>query len=1020
MFRFILKYRLLVLLLLVGVVFYGIYSFKKLPVDAFPDPTPVQVNIYTEAPGLSAEEVETLITIPIESVMNGIKDVTLVRSVSLPGLSYVSVYFKDGTDVYFARRLVMEKLPDAKERIPEGYNPVMGPNATGLGNALIYVLRDTSGKYTNEELKSIFQQWLVRPLIMSVDGVEEIVQFGPELAYLIIPDPDKMVAYGITLEELISALEKNNLLVGGGFFKSSEGDLVVRGLGRVYSKDDILRIPVKVDEERGISVYVGDVAKVVEGEVPNRRGAFTMNGEEVQGNIVVKRIYANTKEVVDKVKRKLEEIKKILPEGIELEHLYDQAYLVEKAVSTIQKALVQGIILVSIVIALFLGNFRASLLVILATPLTMLLTFIFMKHYGLTGNLMSLGGLAIAIGLLSDATVVVVENIYRHLSEKKEGVTKFSVVLDSVKEVWRPVLFATLIIIIVFTPIFSFESVEGKYFKPLALTVIFALASSLIVAFVFIPVLSYYFLKGGKETDNLVMKVVKKVYSVVLDFSFKVRWALVSLVLVSFVGSLFLFSRIGTEFTPELEEGAVIVKTLLDPNVSLEESEKIATAIEREALKFPEVVKTFSTVGRAEKGEAADVNYIETWILLKPQSEWKSFKTRQEFNQLLRERLHWIPGSISFTQPIKMRIDELLSGVRADIAIKIFGKDSKLLNEIADKVKEITESTKGAVDVEKEIQAGRLQLKVYPKWEVLQRYGISVEEVLDYVRYLLGGDKVGELQKDTLLFPIVLTLPEDFRGDVSKLKNIPLFERDGKLLTFGDVAELKVEPGLFIVRRENNIRFALVMCNVEGRDVGSFVEELRSKINEEIKLPKGYFITFGGQFESQQRAMKKLSVIVPLAILLIFLLLYLNYNSIRDALVIMLNVPFATIGGIISLYLSGFNLSVPSAIGFIAVFGIATLNGVVLISYIRQLLEEKLPVREAVKRAAMLRIRPILVTATTSALGLVPMLLTTDIGSEVQKPLATVVIGGIFTSTLLTLVILPSVYEWAYRRFKHA
>ena len=1018
MFRIILKYRFLVLLILVGTVLYGVYSFKKLPIDAFPDPTPVQVNIYTEAPGLSAEEVETLITVPIESVMNGIKDVKLVRSVSLPGLSYVSVYFKEGTDVYFARRLVMEKLPDAREKIPKGFNPVLGPNATGLGNVLIYVLRDTSGKYSNEEIKSIFQQWIVRPLVMSVGGVEEIVQFGPELAYLIVPDPEKLIAYGITLEDFISALKRNNLLVGGGFFKSSEGDLVVRGLGRIYSKEDILRIPIKVDKEKGVAVYVKDVAKVIEGEVPNRRGAFTMNGEEVQGNIVVKRIYENTKEVVDKVKKKLEEIKRILPGGIKLDLLYDQAYLVEKAVSTIEKALAHGIFLVSVVVALFLGNFRASVLVILATPLTMLLTFIFMKHYGLSGNLMSLGGLAIAIGLLSDATVVVVENIYRHLSEKKEGVTKFSVILDSIKEVWRPVLFATLIIIIVFTPIFSFESVEGKYFKPLALTVIFALASSLIVAFVFIPVLSYYFLKGGKEADNFIMKGIKKVYSVILDVSFKVRFVLVGLVLVSFTGSLFLFTKIGTEFTPELEEGAVIVKTLLDPNVSLEEAKRIATAIEKEALKFPEVVKAFSTVGRAEKGEAADVNYIETWILLKPQNEWKGFKTRQEFNQILRERLHWIPGSISFTQPIKMRIDELLSGVRADIAIKIFGKDPKLLNEIANKVKELAENTKGAVDVEKEIQAGRLQLKIYPKWEVLERYGISVEEVLDFVRFLLGGEEVGVLQKDTLLFPIVFTLPEDFKGDINKLKNLPIFERNGRILTLGDVADLKVEPGLFIVRRENNIRFALVMCNVEGRDVGSFVEDLRRKIEKEIKLPKGYFITFGGQFENQQRAMKKLSVVVPVAILLIFLLLYLNYNSVRDALVIMLNVPFATIGGIVSLYLSGFNLSVPSAIGFIAVFGIATLNGVVLVSYIKQLIEERIPVREAVKRAAMLRIRPILITATAAALGLVPMLFTSDIGSEVQKPLATVVIGGIFTSTLLTLIILPSVYEWVYRRFK--
>ncbi len=1016
MFRLILKFRLLVLIILVGVVVYGVYSYKKLPIDAFPDPTPVQVNIYTEAPGLSAEEVETLITIPIESVMNGLKDVKLVRSVSLPGLSYVSVFFKDGTDIYFARRLVMEKLPDARERIPEGFNPVMGPNSTGLGNALIYVIRDTSGKYTNEEIKSVYQQWVARPLIMSVGGVEEIVQFGPEKAYLIVPDPEKFLAYGITLEDVIEALERNNMLVGGGFYQSSEGDLVVRGLGRVHSKEDILRIPVKVDEERGVSVYVGDIASVVEGEVPNRRGAFTMNGEEVIGNIVVKRIYENTKEVVDKVKRKLEEIQKILPEGLVIEHLYDQAYLTEKAVSTIQKALLSGIVLVSIVTAFLMGNLRASLIVISALPLTLLIAFIVMKTTGMSGNLMTLGGLAIGIGMFVDSSVVVVENIYRHLSEKRDGL-KFSVVLDSVLEVWKPVFFAVLIIVIVFSPIFVFESIEGKYFKPLALTLIIALLASLLIAFTFIPVLTYYFLKGGKEQYSRLMLLIHRIYDRVLEVSFKTRFLLLGGVVVSFILSLFLLSRIGTEFAPELEEGAVLVEAYMDPNVSLEEGIRIATAIEKAALKYPEVTKVYSTTGRAEKGEAVDVNYVETWILLKPQSEWKSFKSREEFNDLLRKDLAWLPASLSFTQPIKMRIDELLSGVKADIAIKVFGTDPEKLNEIADKVKEIAENTPGAVDVEKEIQAGRLQLRVKPKWEVLERYGISVEEVLNVIKYTLGGAEVGVLQQDTLLFPIIFSLPESFRGDLSRLKEIPLFERDGKILKFGDIAQLEVGPGLFVIRRENNIRFALVMLNVQGRDMGSLVNELRQKIEQEIKLPTGYFITYGGQFENQERAMKRLSVAVPVSIFLIFVLLYLNYNSVRDALVVMLNVPFAVIGGIIALYISGFNLSVPSAIGFIAVFGIATLNGVVLVSYIRSLLQEGLEVREAVKRAAILRIRPILITAITTFMGLIPLLVISDIGSEVQKPLATVVIGGIFTSTLLTLIILPAVYEWVYRRW---
>jgi len=826
----------------------------------------------------------------------------------------------------------------------------MGPNATGLGNALLYVIHDEKGRYTNAELKSIFQQWVARPLIMSVGGVEEIVQFGPELAYRIVPDPDKFVAYGITLEDLIKALEENNLLVGGGFYQSAEGDLVVRGLGRVYSPEDILRIPVKVDREKGISVYVRDIASVEKGELPNRRGAFTMNGREVQGNIVVKRIFENTKEVVDKVKKKLKEIQKILPDGVKIEHLYDQAYLTEKAVSTIQKALLSGMLLVAFVTTLLMGNLRASLIVIFSLPLTLLIAFIVMREMGMSGNLMTLGGLAIGIGMFVDSSVVIVENIYRHLTEKRDGL-KFSVVLDSVKEVWRPVLFAVLIIVVVFSPIFVFESIEGKYFKPLALTLIIALLASLLIAFTFTPVLSFYFLKPGRETYSRIMALIHRIYDRILDISFRGRIPIVGAVVLSFILSIFLLTRIGTEFAPELEEGAVLVKAFMDPNVSLEEGKKVAMAMEKEVLKFPEVIKTYSTIGRAEMGEAADVNYIETWIILKPQSEWKSFSTREEFNRMLRERLEWLPVSLSFTQPIKMRIDELLSGVRADIAIKIFGQDPEVLNQLADKVREVTEKVPGAVDVQKEIQAGRLQLRI---------------------------------------------------------------------LTFGDIADLRIEPGLFVIRRENNIRFALVMCNVEGRDIGGFVRELQERIEKEVELPKGYFITYGGQFENQQRAMKRLSVAVPVSIFLIFIFLYLNFNSIRDALVVMLNVPFAVIGGIVALYISGFNLSVPSAIGFIAIFGIATLNGVVLVTYIRQLLEDGYEIREAVKRAALLRIRPILITAITTFIGLIPLLVISDIGSEVQKPLATVVVGGIFTSTLLTLVILPAVYESVYRRFRSA
>ncbi len=1000
----ILRYRLLVLVLLFLSIAIGIWSFLKLPIDTFPDPTPVQVVIYTETPGLSAEETEVLVTRPIESVLAGIKGVDVVRSVSLPGLSYVSVFFKDGTDVYFARNLVAQKLPEAQAQIPQGYTPRMGPNTSGLGNVLFYALVDNKGNYSLEDMKTL-EMWKVKPLIKSVDGVEEVSQWGPERAYLVKLNPDAMVFYSITLSDVISSLEEYNQIAGGGFLVSPYGDMVVRGLGRVKSIQDIENIPVKKSE--GIEVKLGQIAQIVPSELPNRRGAFTLNGDEVQGNIILKRVGTNTMELVEELRKKIQEIQKILPDGVKLETLYDQAYLTKKALSTVEKALLEGIILVSVAISLYLWNMRTAFLVVLSIPLTMLYTFIFMKQVGLSGNLMSLGGLAIGVGLFADATVVVVENIYRHLSENKQG-SKLSVVSDSVREVVRPVVFAIGIIAVVFLPIFTLESVEGKYYKPLAMTIIFALVSSLIVAFLFMPVLSYYILKGGKE-ETLIFRKIREGYLKLLGLAFKIRWVLVATTVASFIFSMFLLSKTGTEFAPELEEGAVLVKSFLNPNVSLEEAKKVAKLVESTALEYPEVIRTFSNIGRAEVGEPEDVNYIETFIILKPMSEWKSFKSRQEFENMLRDKLKDVPGvEFSFTQPIQMRIDELLSGVKSTVAIKVFGDDLQKINQIAYKIEDIVKSTKGAVDVETEAQSGKLQLRIIPKTEELKRYNLTTQDLMNLVSYALGGKEVGYLQKDNILFPIALGLE---RKDFETLKNLPILLKDGGIVNLSQVAHLEITEGFQKIRRENGIRFALVQSNLSGRDLGGFVKELKERISKEVKLPPGYFIAFGGQFENQERAMKKLSIVVPLSIMLIFLLLYLNYNSVRDALIVILNVPFATIGGVFALYISGYNLSVPSTVGFIAVFGIATLNGVVLVSYIRSLLENRYTLREAVMMAASRRLRPILITATAASFGLLPMLFTSDIGSEIQKPLAVVVIGGIFTSTLLTLVILPIVYE---------
>ncbi|MEJ5173188.1 MAG: CusA/CzcA family heavy metal efflux RND transporter [Hydrogenothermaceae bacterium] len=1015
MINFILANRIIVILLLFVTVATGLFSYKTLPVDTFPDPTPIQVNIYTEAPGLSAEEVESLVTKKIESVVSGIKDVTGVRSVSIAGLSQVTVFFKDGTDIYFARKLVMEKLTEAQSILDPQFKPVMGPNASGLSFVMFYILEGKN--YSLEELKSI-ERWKVRPLLKSVDGVEDINEWGPDKAFLIRPDYEKMIAYNISLNDLILQLREGGGVVGGGYASISNKDIVLRGIGALKSLDDIKNIPIKTKE--GFFIRLSEIAQVEIGEVPGRRGIFSLNGVESQGNIVVKRMFTNTKEVIKNVFNKLNEVKKVLPEGVNIKVIYDQAYLIDKAIHTVEKALLEGIVLVTLAMLFYLGNLRAALIAVLSIPITLLMSFIFMKSVGISGNLMSFAGLAIGMGLFADASVVVIENIYRHFHhtpdfiKKKEG--KLEILSLSVSEVLRPVLFAIFVIAIVFIPIYSFESVEGKYYKPLATTIIFALFSSLFVAFVFMPVLAYYFLKAQKEEEPGYMTKITQFYQKILNKTLKYPKAILASVTATFIFSVFLLSRIGTEFAPTLDEGALLVKTYLSPNVTMEESKAVASFVERTAKSFPEVENAFTLAGRSEKADPEDFNYMETFITLKPYKDWKTFKTKQELENAIREKLETLPGAkFSFTQPIQMRIDELLSGVKSTVAIKVFGDDLETLNKIGEEIEKIVRSTPGSIDVEMEVQKGKLQMKILPKKETLARYGLTIDDLLQIIEEAIAGVEVNVLKEGLITYPIILKIPDKDINNLERFFNLPIFNSENQLVTLSQVADIEISEGFFKIRHENGQRYALIQSNLKDRDLGSFINELREKINREIKLPEGYYIKFAGQFENQERAMKKLSIIIPIVILLIFVVLYINYNSARDSLIVLLNVPFATIGGIVALYISGFNLSVPAAIGFIAVFGIATLNGVVLISYIRQMLEEGKPIDKAIQIATKLRLRPILITATAASLGLVPILLTTDVGSETQKPIATVVIGGIFTSTMLTLLILPTVYKLFYR-----
>ena len=1018
MIDFILSNRIIVLLLLVFLVGFGIYSYKTLPIDTFPDPTPIQVNIYTEAPGLSAEEVESLITKKVETVMSGIKDVTGVRSVSIAGLSQVTVFFKDNVDIFFARRLVLEKLNEVESILDSQYKPVLGPNASGLSFVMFYVLE--SDKYTLADLKSI-ERWRVKPLLKSVDGVEDINEWGPDKAYLIRPDYNKMIAYNISFNDLVQQIKEGGGVAGGGYGIINGKDIVLRGIGYIKSIEDIKNIKVKSLD--GFYIKVSDIAQVEVSEVPGRRGLFSLNGKEVQGNIVVKRSFSNTREVIKNVYKKLEDVKKVLPEGVNLKVVYDQAYLIDKAIHTVEKALIEGIVLVTLAMIFYLGNFRTALIVVLSIPITLLIAFIFMKQAGISGNLMSFAGLAIGMGLFADASVVVIENIYRHLhhnlefSKSKSG--RLEILSLSVKEIFRPVLFAVFVIAMVFIPIFSFESVEGKYYKPLATTIIFALFASLFVAFVFMPVLAYYFIKAEKEEETKIMRFISNVYQKILKITLKYSKVVIVSVVVAFLLSLTLLTRIGTEFAPVLDEGALLVKTYLDPNITKEESSKVASFVEKTAKSFPEVKDAFTLLGRSEKSDPEDVNYMETFITLKPYSEWKTFKTKDELEDALREKLNQLPGAkFSFTQPIQMRIDELLSGVKSTVAIKVFGDDLEVLNEIGKKIESIVKATPGAVDVEMEVQKGKLQLKIYPKKDQLAKFNLTVEDLLEIIKEAIAGVEVNNLREGLISYPIIVKLPDRDINDIERFLSIPIISSGNRIVSLSQVVDIEISEGFFKIRHENGQRYALVQANLKGRDLGSFINDLRQNIGKSVKLPEGYVIQFAGQFENQERAMKKLSIVIPIVIFLIFIILYINYNSVKDSLIVMLNVPFATIGGIVALYLSGFNLSVPAAIGFIAVFGIATLNGVVLISYIRQLLEEGKPIDKAIEIATKLRLRPILITATAASLGLVPILITNDVGSETQKPIATVVIGGIFTSTMLTLLILPAVYRLFYKEPK--
>nr|WP_063570462.1 CusA/CzcA family heavy metal efflux RND transporter [Luteibacter rhizovicinus] len=1019
-----LKYKVLVLIIFAVIGFLGFQAVRTLPIDAFPDVTPVQVNVYTEASGLAAEDVEQLLTTPVESALAGLPKVEEIRSVSLFGLSYVSVYFTDDMDIYFARQLVNERLQQVGDRLPAGYGkPEMGPNTSGLGQVFWYTVERADEKLKNApsdmDLRTL-QDWTVRLILRTAPGVDDVTSWGgQEKQYQVQVDPMRLIAHNLGFKEVMQALEANNAQVGGNFIDVGREQYLVRGLGLVRNATDIGNIVLKTDD--GTPIYVRDVATIVEAGAP-RTGAVTRDGKEVVMGQALARIGENAKSVVDAVKAKLDTVKQSLPAGTTIKPVYERTDLVNAAVGTAVRALVEGSILVAIVLFLFLGELRSALIVVVTLPLAMLIAFIGMEKAGLSANLMSLAGLAIGIGMMVDGSVVMVENAFRIMAERKAHgghIDRTAAVLEAAREVASPIAFAIGIIIVVFLPLFSLQGLEGKMFKPMAFNITFAMAGSLILALTLIPVLAALMLKPKAEKDTRLVAYLKRGYARVLIWSLSHRKAVIGMAVAALVGSLALFPFLGKEFMPNLREGAIMWRITSIPSASLEESIDISNQVaQRIKATFPEVETTLSMIGRAEKGETADVNYMEVYTPLKPKDQWRAGQTLESIEEAMQTELTAIlpTAVVSYTQPIQMRIEELISGVRATLALKLYGNDLAELDRLSARIKDTLATVPGVADLGLEANIGKPQIRIEIDRDALARYGLNADDILTVVRNGIGGEPVGTLLDGVKRFDIAVRLNDASKASLSAIERIPVRTPSGALVQLSQVARVSTAEGYSFIRREQLQRYAVIQMDVRGRDIDGFVQEANAKLAQAVKLPTGYYTEWGGAFENQQRALKRLSIIVPATIFFIFVLLYTAFNSVRYAFLILANVPFAVIGGIVGLFVTGQYLSVPSAIGFIAVFGVAMLNGIVLVSFLNEQQKAGLSARDAVIRGTALRLRPVLMTASVAILGLVPMLLSSGVGAETQRPLATVVVGGLITSTLLTLVLLPLLYDWMEQR----
>jgi len=1023
------RYRWLVLFLILAVSALGVWNFQRLPIDATPDITNVQVQINTEAEGFSPLEAEQRLTFPIETAISGIPGLNYTRSVSRYGLSQVTVVFEDGTDIYFARQLVNERLQGVRDQLPEGITPEMGPIATGLGEIFMYTLeiepgamRDDGSAWTTEDLRTL-QDWVIRPQLLRTPGVVEVNTIGGYVRqYHVTPYPDQLAAYGLTLDDVVESLIRNNSSTGAGYVEHNGEQLLIRSSGQAESIAD-LEASVIANRD-GQPVLVRDVADVILGE-EMRTGAATENGEEVVLATVFMLMGENSRQVAQSVAIRLEEASLALPAGIVAEAIYNRTELVDRTIETVEKNLVEGALLVIVVLFLLLGNVRAAILTALVIPISMLMTITGMVENRVSGNLMSLG--ALDFGLIVDGAVIIVENCLRRLGETQNRLgriltrdERFHETAEAAAEVIRPSLFGVLIITLVYIPIFTLTGVEGKMFHPMAFTVVFALTSAMILSLTFVPAAVAMIVSGKvQEKPNFVMRGAASFYAPVLSLALRLRWAVVALAVVMVSVAGWSASRMGSEFIPQLDEGDIALHALRIPGTSLGQAIEMQTLLERRILEFPQVERIASKIGTADVAtDPMPPSVADTFILLRPREEWPEPRLpREELVNQLSAAVHELPGNrYEFTQPIEMRFNELLSGVRADVAVKVFGDDLDTLLEVGQRIENLLERVEGAQDISIEQATGLPMMQIEPRREALARYGLTVDDVQSVIRTSLAGTRAGQIFEGDRRFDVIVRLPEPLRENVSRLErlNIPLPNNGSgrtEFIPLREVADIELTIGPNQISRENGKRRIVVTANVRGRDLGSFIAEVQELVRNEAAIPAGYWVQYGGTFEQLISAANRLSLVVPLVLVLIFGLLLALFRSVGDAAIVFSGVPLALTGGVAALLLRDLPLSISAGVGFIALSGVAVLNGVVLLTFIRSLMDDGKPLDTAIREGALTRLRPVLMTALVASLGFVPMAFNIGPGAEVQRPLATVVIGGIISSTILTLIVLPALFR---------